>query len=116
MATWPSIAVPAFGLTEQLYKRQIRTEFESGAVQSRPAFSLAKRRWPDLGWNALPNADLSTLQTFFDTNQGGQFTWVHPITSVSYECRFSGDSLDLQVVEKTSDGYVWSGKCPIEEV
>lgn len=117
MADWPSIATPAFGMTERVYKRQLKSEFESGAVQSRPAFTLQKRQWPDLGWNALPNADLVTLQTFFIANQGNSFNWTHPITSVVYICRFmSEDSLDFQVVEKTVDGFVWSGRCPIEEV
>ena len=111
MATWPNVPAPDFGTVEEVYKPQVRTEFEGGYVQSRPRTSRAIRRWP-LAWSYMAEGDYQTLHTFFLTNQGGSFDWTHPLSAAVYVCRFSGDYL------KSS----WAGpgyrqvECPIEEV
>jgi len=46
----------------------------------------------------MPAADFATLDTFFQTNQGGNFDWTHPITSTVYDVRFSQDTLEGEVV------------------
>ena len=111
MADFPSIPSADFGTEEEVYKPQIRTEFEAGYVQSRPRTTREIRRFP-LSWSVLSEADYQTLETFFKANQGNSFNWTHPVTAAAYVCRFSTDSLKS----------VWIGpgyravQCPIEVV
>lgn len=111
MANWPSMPAADFGTEEEVYRPQIRTEFEGGYVQSRSRTTREIRRFP-LAWETMSNADYTTLETFFKENQGNSFNWTHPMTNVTYACRFSTDSLKS----------VWAGpgyrsvQCPIEVV
>lgn len=93
MAAWPSIQEPSYPFNESVSKRQIRTEFESGAVQSRAGATVSKRIF-NLRWNAMPEADYQTLKTFFETNIGLTFTWTHPATLEVITARFSEDKID----------------------
>ena len=92
MATWPTIQEPQYPLGESVYKRQIRTPFESGHVLSRAGSTVSKRLF-QLNWSALPEADYQTLKTFFETNIGLTFTWTHPLTLEVITVRFSEDTL-----------------------
>lgn len=93
MAAWPAISAPDADLFQQaIQKPLVRTEFESGVVQSRARATSARRRFI-LGWHALSNTDYETLVTFFETYQGDTFTYTHPVTSTSYTVRFSNDEL-----------------------
>lgn len=92
MATWPNIENPS-GLREITSKKQQRSEFDAGYVQSRPLWTRTRKKWK-LDWSAMSMTDLDTLQTFFSDNQGGEFTWTHPETGVSYTARFSNDSFE----------------------
>jgi hypothetical protein len=96
MAVWPNISASDYGLDEEYYKPQIRTEFEGNYVQSRAKSTRARNRWA-LHWLYMTEAEFQTLKTFFNTNQGLSFTWVHPVTSVSYSCFFSVDSLKSKI-------------------
>lgn len=87
MSVWPSIQEPSYPLKESIYKRQIKNEFESGHVLSRPASTVSKRRWT-LEWTFMPESDYQTLETFFTANVGLSFTWTHPVTLSSYTVRF----------------------------
>jgi len=89
---WPSIAAPTYTTGGEVYRPQIRTEFEGNYVQARPRSTRATRRW-NLVWNAMTNADFETLDAFFIANIGVTFPWTEPITSTSYTVRFSEDSL-----------------------
>lgn len=114
MATFPTLSTPSFGTEVEVYKPQVRNEFEGGYVQSRARASREVRRWT-LKWRALPEADYQTLATFFAANQGNFFDWTEPVTSVAYTCRFSGDSLRSSHVDKGSTNYR-SVEVGIEEV
>jgi hypothetical protein len=96
MNTWPSIISPDYGLSEDCYIPQIRTEFEANYVQSRRRATRAVRRWA-LEWSFLPESQYQTLETFFNANQGSIFYWTHPVTNVTYECRFSEDKLKSDI-------------------
>lgn len=93
MAAWPSIQDPSYPFNESTFKRQIKTNFESGAVLSRAGATVSKRIF-QLRWNAIPEADYQTLNTFFETNIGLTFTWTHPLTLEVITARFSEDKLD----------------------
>jgi hypothetical protein len=110
MADWPSIANANLGSSGELYKPQVRNEFEANYVQSRPRASREIRRFP-LRWNCMSEADFSTLETFFIANQGGEFNYTDPRDSTAYVCRFSMDSILWDYVEGGR-----RVECPIEEV
>lgn len=114
MATWPAtLPKPEYGLEEEYYKQQLRSEFEAGYVLSRPRYSRGRLRWKNLGWLLLSDANYATLLAFFVANQGGSFTWTHPGSSVTYTCRFSTDSITSQF---HCTGWRKNVRCPIEQV
>lgn len=116
MADWPDIEPADFGMGEEVYLPQIKTEFEAGYVQSRKKFGVSKERfnqiWGSSPETAMPEGDWQTLKTFFKENQGGVFNWTHPYTGDVYVCRFSSDELKGSWV---APGYR-KVECPIEEV
>ena len=109
MANWPSIAEPN-GLTESIIKKVHRSDSELGYVQSRAKWTGSKKMF-ELSWNGMITADKTSLETFFSANQGDSFTWTHPITSTSYTCVFSEDSLGFDFV---APGY-WAITIKLEE-
>jgi hypothetical protein len=113
-ADWPSIAAPTFGTTVEVYKPQIRTEFDGNYVQSRPRMTREIRRWV-LKWNVMTEADYQTLAAFFVSNQGNSFNWTESVTSTSYLCRFSANSLSSVHVSRGAT-YYRSVEVMIEEV
>ena len=114
MAIWPSsLPTPSWGLEEEYYKPQAKVEFEANYVQSRPTLTRGRDRWGNLGWALLSEAEYQTLKTFFDENQGSIFTFVHPMSGVSYSCRFTPDSIKSKY---KSPGWRADVQCPIEEI
>ena len=89
MADFPSIRTSDWQLfKEKTMKRQIRTKFEAGYVQSSAGSTVAKKSF-SIGWEWLTRADFAALVTFFETNQGGSFNFTHPITETVYIVRFA---------------------------
>jgi len=91
MATYPTLSMNPATLEEGSYKRQIKTEFETGQVHSRPGATRARGKWT-LSYSNLPDLDYQSLKTFFEANIGDTFTWTHPTTAVSKTVRFSEDT------------------------
>jgi hypothetical protein len=89
---WPSIANPDYPLTDEVNYPQIRTEFESGTVQSRPRWTRARRTFT-LRWGAMTEAHYALLEAAFVADQGTTFSWTNPASSVTYTVRYKGDSL-----------------------
>jgi len=90
---WPSIEDPS-SLKEAPQKRQIKSDFAGGYVQSRPKWTRTRKLFT-LGWEAMSDADKETLETFFDNNLGGTFSWTHPISETTYTVRFVNDNLEF---------------------
>lgn len=103
MATWPDIEKPS-GLSQKPVKKQIRSDFSAGYVQSRPLWTRMRKQF-ELSWSTMKSSDLSTLESFFESNQGGSFTWTHPETGASYTCLFSDDSIDANFLKGSLDRY-----------
>ena len=110
MATWPSIST-ASKLSEKNKKKQIKTEFEGGYVQSRAHWTREKRIF-SMQWDTMTTTDKATLETFFEANLGGSFTWTHPGTSVAYTVRFKDDEL-IFGFQPTA---YWRVKIDLEEI
>lgn len=112
MTNWPGIPNPDWGLEEEFYKPQVKTEFEANYVQTGPAATRGRSKFP-LAWELLSEADYQTLLTFFKANQGLSFAFTHPVASTSHNCVFSGNSIKSKWY---SDGWRSNVQCPIEEV
>ena len=98
LAVFPAIDAPDYSLKEAFFKPQVRSEFENGSVQSRPMFTRGRKKFSP-AWDRLSAAQYAVLEQFFDEQQGNLFWWVHPLSGKKYRCRFSGDSLDGELVE-----------------
>jgi len=108
---WPSIKAPD-SLADDVKNPVVRTEYETGAVQTRVRFSTARSVFT-LSWRSMTEADYQTLLTFFLANQALEITWTHPISAVSYTVRFQGDELKS---EHLCNGFRKVGPVVLEQV
>jgi len=102
--------------TETVCREQSRTEFESGAVQSRPRWSRPRYRYT-FGWKALPDNEYLYLQDFFGRNSGCVFL-ITDLHGRAVPVRFTQSSLPQgKVVSDTrNEGLFWdTGAIPMEE-
>jgi phage-related protein len=88
--TWPAVQLP-LTLDETTEDPVIRTEFESGIVQTRPRYTRMRGTW-SLVWANMRGADYRTLRAFYKQMKGGalSFNWTHPRDSAAFEVRFKG--------------------------
>lgn len=97
MNTWPSdLPIPQLPFSGEHYKRALRTEFEDGSVQSRPAHFRARERFK-LSWKALTEFEYQVLKQFFNNNQGLTFLWTNPATDQQMTVRFDCDAINWRV-------------------
>lgn len=112
MANYPSnIQLPS-GCGEVTPDPVIRTEFESGIVQTRARFTRMRRAW-QLSWEYMRGADYRALRGFFVQMRGGSlnFNWTHPAENSVYDVRFKGE---MRGDEQSND--YWSVTCSLEQV
>lgn len=88
---WPSIQNPSLTTQTKVKDNSLRSEFVNGQSVSRARYTRQLREWR-LKWNAMPDTDLATLLTWFDTCAGGSasFSWSDEFGN-SYTVRFAGD-------------------------
>jgi hypothetical protein len=97
MANFPSLKAPT-AFSESIQKKQIKTPFENGYVQSRAIWTRARRKF-SLSWDNLPYAQLygtGMLLDHFTGNVGDTFTFTHPLTSEAVTARYSDDELSYE--------------------
>lgn len=112
MAIYPTEPkVRASGSSDKLNIPTIRTESENAYTKVRRKTTRTKSKFK-LSYRSITEAEYTILQTFFNTNQGLAFTFVHPATTVSYNCIFSQDDLD----KTYKDGVLVSTEISIEEI
>jgi len=115
MTDFPSIRTSDWTLfKERPMKKQLRTPFEAGYVQSRAKHTVAKMEFI-IGWEWMTRAQYDTLETFFESNQGGSFNFTHPITGSVYVVRFSEED-GFPEVEPMGTDYVKLNGLKLEEV
>jgi hypothetical protein len=104
MADWPvnSIQNPAYGMGDDYFRAEIRSDYEGGYAQTRPRATRGISQFPPLEWPIMPEAQYQTLLTFAKSNMGGSFNWWHPVSSAQYLCRFTGEKIFSRPV---SPGY-----------
>ena len=91
MADFPTIQLPS-GMEEITEDPSLRTEFESGIVQSRARFTRVRRIW-QLRWELMRGADYRALRVFYVQMRGGSlsFDWLHPAEVEVFHVRFQGE-------------------------
>jgi phage-related protein len=90
----------------------IRTEMESGIVQTRPRFTRTRRKW-QLSWDYMGGSSYRTLRSFYQEARGGStsFMWTHPTEQLSFTVRFNSE------IESSNQSYdYWRVTVSIEEV
>ncbi len=109
MANFPITRKPSPQYFSQTaYKAQVRSKFESGAVQSRPRMTSTKLKF-STGWDSLTDTEYASLVTFFNTYQGTTFNWTHPTTATVYVLRFSDDQLPkTKYIGRMNSENAWS--------
>ncbi len=96
---------------KSIFRKQLRTNFENGAVQTRPLFTRPKRTWT-IGWKNLSFEEYQTLEAFFYENIGKKFLWTAPDDRVEYTVSFSQDFISAKILY----GLVYdTGEIKIEE-
>lgn len=100
MADWPvnSIQNPAFGLEDDFFRGEVRSDFEGGYAQTRPRTTRGVFQFPALEWPLMPEAQFQLLKTFANSNMGGSFNWWHPVSSAQLTCRFAGEKIQSWIV------------------
>lgn len=111
MANWPSTVATPNRIIERPMKAQIKNDFESGYVNSVARWTRMRRQF-ELSWVALSAADKAALITFFDSNQGDTFDWIHPETTVTYTARFAEDEIGFEYMPSYAR---WRGDIVLEE-
>jgi phage-related protein len=112
MANYPSTIQLPSGCGEVTPDPAIRTEFESGIVQTRARFTRMRRQWR-LSWAYMRGADYRALRVFFEQMRGGtlNFNWTHPAENLVFNVRFKGE---IQADEQSYD--FWSVTVSLEQV
>jgi hypothetical protein len=106
-----TLPAPRATMTGSVYLPQVRDESDAGYVSSRKRFTKSREKLTGFGWDYLSDADFATLLEFFLANQGGTFTWTHPITSASYVLGSAVDELQYQHLPGGGRSVEW----PLEE-
>lgn len=111
MAVWPNVQLPS-GMDETTENPAIRTEMESGIVQTRPRFTRIRRKWK-LSWDYMEGPSYRALRSFYQQMRGGSasFTWTHPTEMSAVSVRFNGE------IESSNQSYdYWRVSVSLEEV
>lgn len=108
---WPDIQLPS-NIEEITENPAIRSEMESGIVQTRPRYTRLRRTWI-LTWANLNGSDYRTLRNFYVAKKGGSlsFIWPNPIETENFTVRFNGE-----IAGKHTEMDFWSVSLKLEEV
>jgi len=101
---WPTLTPPN-QIKVEFYKAAERSKFETGRQVSGAKDAAVRRRFTLIWERSLPQADLDSLGAAFGTDQGGTFTWTHPISSTSYTVAYGQDSIEGHLDGKDIDRY-----------
>jgi hypothetical protein len=92
-----SAPAPRLGTEEQTSVNITKTAFEANYLQVRRTSSRARKAF-NLKYDNVTTDEFAILEDFFNQWVGNVFTFVHPITSVSYQCTFKEGTLSKTFV------------------
>jgi len=110
---FPDIKNPS-KISESNNREKLRSKFEAGYVHQRPKWTRSRRKF-SLDWKLLSAADLDTLLSHFDNNQGSSFNWTHPTRGTTYTVMYSGDKIEYDLRSGTAGKY-YSASVTLEEI
>ena len=115
---FPSIRMPDYGgYTEQVYKPSRRTESDGNMISVRPKQAFARRRF-NLRWGSMPQADKTTLKTFFENHAGLPFNFTPWGENSAIVVVFADDDITFTAVQfdaSSSGALRWSVEVALEE-
>ncbi len=78
--------------------RTLRTEFESGRMQTRSKWASPRRRW-HLVFRNITKTEAQAIIDFFNARKGRyeRFYWTCPLDNAQYTVRFDNDALTWRV-------------------
>ncbi|MBF0406478.1 MAG: hypothetical protein HQM10_03930 [Candidatus Riflebacteria bacterium] len=89
--TFPSVQKPSITLPTTVKDPSLKSDLINGMRISRAKYTRILREW-SLQWNGMPDSELTTLLSFYDTVKGGSasFQWSDEFGN-NYTVRFNGD-------------------------
>ena len=111
MAVFPSTPKPRLGSSGSINYLTVNSEFEGNFSQTRRLATRGRRSF-SLIFNTITDAEFATLETFFDANVGGSFTWTNQRDAKVYTVKFANSSLPF----KYSPSGLIDTKIMLEEV
>lgn len=118
MLNFPNIKNPIYPLKHKRVDHTYKMEQDNETINTRPRFTKKPLHFT-LQWSALPAADYSLLDTFFNDQTYGnalKFQWTYPLepgckfAGQTFTVRFSGD-LEFDLVNPG----LFSGQIALEE-
>lgn len=100
---------------ERPRKRQIKTPFEAGYVQSSAGNTQTKMEFT-IGWEWLLRTEYDILLAFYKANLGGSFNFTHPITGTVFIVRFFEEEYGLPEADPMGTTHVNLTALKLEEV
>lgn len=96
MTAWPSISGPTD--LEIIPGKPISTQRSSAGYSMSYSGATATKRTINLSWDAMTTADKTTLENFFETYSGGNFTISNPdpASSETYTVTFGVSELPFK--------------------
>lgn len=100
MAVFPTLSRPAEAtIARTKTKPVVRSKFDGNYSQTRPLFTRSTFAF-SITWPILTLNDVKTIESFFDDNQGSNFTWVNPEDGESYVVRFVDESINSKMIDR----------------
>jgi phage-related protein len=91
MSDFPTLSrPPEWEIKEDVLDSTIKSDFESGYVQTRPRFTSDRKKWSNVVYKNLNTSDVALLRAFITAVRGGSesFNWTNPDDSTTYIVRF----------------------------
>jgi|LGVF01.2.fsa_nt_gb hypothetical protein len=92
MNTYPTTPTPRIGSKDTKIIPIVKSESEGNYTKVRRVTTKARMKF-NLKYNTITSDEFNTLDAFFEANQGIAFIFVHPVTSISYNCIFNQSEL-----------------------
>lgn len=92
MNTYPASPAPSRGTGDSDYLPLIQSESEFNYVKTRRKTTVSRKEFIYTYPN-LTLVEYNILNAFFLANQGLEFTFIDPVTAISYTCVFSMDRI-----------------------
>lgn len=103
---YPTLSDPV-SIGRKKVKKQNRTPFEDGSVQSRPRYTRSRIQL-ELQYENIDYTEITTMETFFEANQGSLFNFTDPVFGGTKDFRFTGDEIESDIQSPTKCSMVVS--------